>query len=93
MAVSFDKLKKDFDTAELSIDELRCLEKNEKHIDDALKANFNPSERINVPLGYVAFNNFPKLPIYRREILKRELTKRYREAGWNIVDNFRFEKL
>jgi hypothetical protein len=95
MAIKFKEvydLKKKFDTAPLSEEELTILEEVEEHIDNEIVDKYPRDQynevRISLCIPTFRYNPVTKkandIHSTRRAAMQKELEKRYRESGWTI---------
>jgi hypothetical protein len=95
MAIKFKEvydLKKKFDTAPLSEEELTILEEVEEHIDNEIVDKYPKDQynevRISLCIPTFRYNPVTKkandIHSTRRSAMQKELEKRYRESGWTI---------
>lgn len=93
MAVKYKELKEKLEAEPLTLQELKYIDAAEKYIDDELTRRFDNSE-IRIEMNVFDFNSIPKhtpmindIKNTRKVIMRKELEKRFKDAGWDIKDD------
>lgn len=93
MALEYKKVKDEIDNAPLNESELILLSKAENHIDDEIRKDFDGvNVRINLMVPTfeydVSLETRLNLSLPRRKLMRNELEKRYKNAGWKITVSY-----
>jgi hypothetical protein len=93
MAVKFRELYDNVYCTPLNQEELKQVDKIEKWIDEELRKRYKGGKEVSVDLSVASFRYDPvtketfygdKFPEPRRDLMRQELEKRYKNAGWKI---------
>jgi hypothetical protein len=91
MAVKFQEVDDKLRKTPLSQQELSQVDSVEKYIDEKIRAQYKGSP-VHIELQIVDFqydpvakkSQYDHLPYARRKMMREELERRYKEAGWKI---------
>jgi len=89
MATKFKEVNDKLLKTPLTVEELKMVDEVEKFVDLEIKKQFKGGE-VHIFLGTANFKydiarkNVSELPYARQELMRKELDKRYKEAGWKI---------
>ena len=87
MAIEFKKLNDKLEKAPLSPEELSMIDKVEAYIDKEIEKQFKGGD-VSIQLSIADFNydisvkQTTNLPEARKILMRKELVKRYKNAGW-----------
>lgn len=92
MAIKYKELKTKLETEPLTQEELTLIQEAEDYIDSEIKEQFPRSTygEVHIDLSYPNFTYSKKRGAlmdsnsYRRSLMRKELEKRYKKAGWKI---------
>lgn len=89
MAVKFQDVDGKLRKSPLTTEELTMIDNVEEYIDSFIRENYT-GESVSIDLQIVDFQYDPvkkqsrSLPQARRKMMRQELEKRYKDAGWKI---------
>jgi hypothetical protein len=90
MAIKYQEIKNELETTPLNDVELKYIMEAEEHIDSEIKRQFSGNNSISIDLLIPNFNYSMKekrtisFKEARRKLMRSELEKRYKKAGWDI---------
>ncbi len=92
MAVKYNELKQKLETEVLTSEETKYVDAAEKCIDDELTTKFD-NRGVYIEMNILDFKCIPNYAVSisnikdtRKAIMRKELERRFRAAGWNIKE-------
>jgi hypothetical protein len=96
MAIQYQQIRNKLKTDPLTEEELKLISEAEEYIDSEIEKQFGKGYyfEVNISLNIVNFNYSKKrkttldLNQLRKNLMRDELDKRYKKAGWSITIKF-----